>query len=75
MEKKIRIPTELYEKLEAIAKNRGVSVGDAVELLLIESYEFSKAQKEGQKFKDFMLLISKFAIILLFYWNFRRIQI
>jgi hypothetical protein len=49
MGKKLKIPEDLYRKLEVIAKERGVSMHDAIELLLIESYEISKAQKEGKE--------------------------
>jgi len=49
MGKRLKVPEDLYRRLKAIAEERGVSVGDAVKLLLIESYEFTKAQQEGKE--------------------------
>jgi len=48
MEKKFRIPTEDYRILEAIAKKRGITVEEAVELLITEFYEELKAKQEGK---------------------------
>ena len=49
MRKRLKIPEDLYGELEAIAEKRGVSVDDAIDLLLIENYERLKAQREGKE--------------------------
>jgi len=49
MRKRLKIPEDLYRELEAIAEKRGVSVDDAIDLLLIENYERLKAQREGKE--------------------------
>ncbi|MEM0095591.1 MAG: hypothetical protein QW660_03015 [Candidatus Bathyarchaeia archaeon] len=48
MEKEIGIPKELYEKLEAIAEKRGITVEDAIKLSLREFFELLKAEREGK---------------------------
>ncbi|MEM0095802.1 MAG: ribbon-helix-helix protein, CopG family [Candidatus Bathyarchaeia archaeon] len=47
--KSIRIPRELHEKLEAIAKKRGITVEDSLRLSLREFYELLKAEREGKE--------------------------
>jgi len=48
MGKQIRIPIELYTKLEAFAKERGMTVDDAVSLILTELKEELEAKQEGK---------------------------
>ena len=48
MGKQIRIPIEDYRILEAFAKERNITVEDAVKLIITEFYEELKAKEEGK---------------------------
>jgi len=48
MGKQIRIPIEDYRILEAFAKERNITVEDAVKLIVTEFYEELKAEQEGK---------------------------
>ena len=45
----VQLPEETYEKLEAYAKRRGVTVEDALKIVLTEAIEIFKAKREGKE--------------------------